>query len=176
MADNLVIESPDFDQIREEAGYGTEDAVRLLWYTLNQEISDRRNQRFRWMDATYATIGFSASAGTWTVASGDFVTYNYAILGDFILVQFLFQNTSTSAGMGNVLEFTLPGGLKGVAINATGFGFATGVITEPAVVGIYPSPNNNKFTVIRSTGVAWPSSATDTLTVQGMIIVQIQHA
>ena len=42
MADNLVIESPDFDKIRKEAGYATEDAVKLLWYALNNESSLRR--------------------------------------------------------------------------------------------------------------------------------------
>jgi hypothetical protein len=42
MADNLVIESPDFDRIRDEAGPATEDAIRLLWYVTNEEIRRRR--------------------------------------------------------------------------------------------------------------------------------------
>lgn len=42
MADNLSIESPDFDRIRKGDGPATEDAVRLLWYVLNNEIKTRR--------------------------------------------------------------------------------------------------------------------------------------
>lgn len=42
MADNLSIESPDFDKIRKESGYNTSDAIKLLWYALNNEIDLRR--------------------------------------------------------------------------------------------------------------------------------------
>jgi hypothetical protein len=42
MSENLAIESPDFPKIRKESGLATEDAVRLLWFVLNQEIRDRR--------------------------------------------------------------------------------------------------------------------------------------
>lgn len=42
MAENLSVESPDFDKIRKEAGLETESAIKLLWFVLNQEIRDRR--------------------------------------------------------------------------------------------------------------------------------------
>lgn len=42
MSTNLFIESPDFDLIRKQSGYAVEDAVRLLWSTLNEEIRLRR--------------------------------------------------------------------------------------------------------------------------------------
>lgn len=42
MAENLSIESPDFDRIRKGEGHATEDAIRLLWYVLNNEIKSRR--------------------------------------------------------------------------------------------------------------------------------------
>lgn len=45
MADNLVIESPDFDWIRKETGFITSDAIRQLWYALNYEIKTRRQQQ-----------------------------------------------------------------------------------------------------------------------------------
>ena len=42
MADNLSIESPDFDGIRKGNTNATEDAIRLLWYVMNNEIKTRR--------------------------------------------------------------------------------------------------------------------------------------
>lgn len=42
MAENLTIESPDFDRVRKGDPHATEDAVKLLWYVLNNEIKTRR--------------------------------------------------------------------------------------------------------------------------------------
>jgi hypothetical protein len=42
MAENLVIESPDFEAIRARAGYEASDAVKLLWFALNAEIKLRQ--------------------------------------------------------------------------------------------------------------------------------------
>lgn len=42
MAENLSIEAPDFDRVRKGDGHATEDAIRLLWFVLNAEIKDRR--------------------------------------------------------------------------------------------------------------------------------------
>ena len=42
MSENLVITSPDFDEIEKKAGAATRDAVNLLWSVLNKEISLRR--------------------------------------------------------------------------------------------------------------------------------------
>lgn len=42
MANNLTIESPDFDHIRQETGVHTMDGIRLLWSVANSEAKDRR--------------------------------------------------------------------------------------------------------------------------------------
>jgi hypothetical protein len=42
VAENLVIESPEFDEIEHEAGSSTRNAVYLLWAALNNEIAVRR--------------------------------------------------------------------------------------------------------------------------------------
>lgn len=42
MAENLSVESPDFDRIRKGNPYATEDAMRLLWFVTNDEIAKRR--------------------------------------------------------------------------------------------------------------------------------------
>jgi hypothetical protein len=41
MPASLVIESPDFELIRKQSGYAVEDAVRLLWFSMNAEIIQR---------------------------------------------------------------------------------------------------------------------------------------
>jgi hypothetical protein len=42
VSENQTIESPDFLKIKDESGYATSDAVRLLWYVLNDEAATRR--------------------------------------------------------------------------------------------------------------------------------------
>lgn len=42
MAENLSIESPDFDRIRKGDDGATTDAIRLLWLVLNEEMKLRR--------------------------------------------------------------------------------------------------------------------------------------
>lgn len=42
MAENLSIESPDFNRIRKGDFHAIEDAVRLLWLVLNHEMKTRR--------------------------------------------------------------------------------------------------------------------------------------
>ena len=47
MADNLSVEAPDFDLVRKETGRATEDALRTLWFSLNGEMSIRRQNAKR---------------------------------------------------------------------------------------------------------------------------------
>ena len=42
MANNLTIESPNFDKIDEESGHFTADAVNLLWQALNETRAELR--------------------------------------------------------------------------------------------------------------------------------------
>lgn len=42
MAENLSIESPNFELIRKGDNAATEDAIRLLWFVLNNEAKTRR--------------------------------------------------------------------------------------------------------------------------------------
>lgn len=42
MSDNLSVESPDFDRIRKGDFHSIEDAIRLFWFVINDEIKKRR--------------------------------------------------------------------------------------------------------------------------------------
>lgn len=177
MAENLSVSAPDFDRIRVEAGVLTENAIRTIWTVLNGEIGSRQRHRVHWQDVAYASVTFSASAGTWTVASGDFLSYKFMQLGDLMAIQWDFATTTTSAGMGTQLRFTLPGNVKGsnAASSAPFTGFvsiAASAINEIGIAILDTSPNQNRVILQRTAAGSWPSSETDTLTVRGLMLLQ----
>jgi hypothetical protein len=47
--------------------------------------------------ATYSALNFTASAGTWTVDSGDITTLTYLLRGRELTVRFRIENTDVSA-------------------------------------------------------------------------------
>lgn len=174
MAGNLVIESPDFDEIRKESGASTEDAIKLLWYALNNEIKLRQGKRFRWDTILPSNLAFTSSAGTWTVETADISLVKTSLFDDWMMFQFILDNTSTSAGMGTELYIQLPSSLrvKGGA-GYTGVCFISGPITEVGQIASQSS-NSQLLTLTRADGSAWPSSATNTLDVRGFIIMQVE--
>ena len=174
MAENLVIESPDFDEIRKESGTSTEDAIRLLWFALNGEIKQRRGKRFRWDDVGSTNLTFTSSAGTWTVDSGDITFCKTALFTDWMMIQFVLTNTTTSAGMGTELYIQLPSSLQVLGgAGYTGVCFVDGPIQETAMIQSQTS-NPQLLTLKRVTGAAWPSSATNTLSIRGFMIFQVE--
>ena len=169
MGSQLVIESPAFDEIKKESGYATRDAIQLIWYALNDEILNRIKARWRWDDVAFAAGNFTASAGTWTVASGDHSFYRVARLYDQVMVWFDLTLTTTSAGMGTSLYITLPHGWALTSNNFNGFLHASDNITE---IG-YIVGNSDKLDLRRAAGSAWPSNVTDRLGVRGFFVGQL---
>lgn len=62
-----------------------------------------------WTAVAYNAANFTASSGTWTVDSGDQVTYAYAIVGKAITVSFTIVGTDVSATPAE-LRIAIPGG------------------------------------------------------------------
>ncbi len=60
-----------------------------------------------WTSVAYAAGNFTASAGTWTVDSGDVTTYAYALDGQKMTVAFYINNTDVS-NAGAVLRIKIP--------------------------------------------------------------------
>ncbi len=59
----------------------------------------------------FSAGNFTASAGTWTVGSGDQIGFGWTMLGPKVMrVDLYLSTTSTSAGMGTSLKVTLPNG------------------------------------------------------------------
>lgn len=172
---NSLIAAPDYDQVNQGSNVALVDALRLIWNSLQSEITDRKRQRFQWNDATYSSSLFSASAGTWTVSSGSMLVYKYVVENDLCLLQFNFHNTSTSAGMGTELRVLLPAGFKVVNANATiGTGQATtsggATINETFYITSF---NTATLSFQRSAAASWPNGMVSTLNLMGSVILQV---
>lgn len=51
-----VIEAPNFGAVRQEAGYATEDALKLLWYMITAEGSARRATQIPLKDTEFLKV------------------------------------------------------------------------------------------------------------------------
>lgn len=65
-----------------------------------------------WITVPYSAGLFSTDTGTWTVDPGDFLRYQYALIGKTMLVSFAVQTTSTSGSPG-FLMVAFPSGIVG---------------------------------------------------------------
>lgn len=76
MAESLTVEAPDFDLLRKETGRATEDAIRTLWYVVNNEMRQRRQLQKRSDDRLQGKILTS----TVTTNQNNFDTENALIV------------------------------------------------------------------------------------------------
>lgn len=115
--ENLTVEAPDFDRIRKDSGIHTADAVRLLWYAINDTRSQVRKvqAQLQWVDVPYNAANFSSTVGTWTVESADQHLYKYALYGDIMLIWVRLVATTTT-GAPNTLNVKIPRGLIAPAL------------------------------------------------------------
>lgn len=61
-----------------------------------------------WVSVAHDGANFTASAGSWTVASGDQVTFGYTLVGKTMTVSFVLNTTSLS-GTPASIRITIPG-------------------------------------------------------------------
>ncbi len=94
MAENLSVDAPDFDLIRKESGRATEDALRSLWYVLNDESRQRRLQARR-SDGRIAGKIFTSAA---TANQNNFDTE------DSLIVMFTGASAFNLTGLRNGVE------------------------------------------------------------------------
>lgn len=173
MSENLVLEAPRFAEILKGDNRATHDAVSLLWLALNDEISRRRRQATIWRDVTYDASYYGATAGTWTVASGDQSLFTYVFAGTMMIVQLVLASTTTSAGMGTGLTVAIPLSLSAGESDMLGVVAASGAIDEVAVIKTQSGANAANLLLERADGSAWPSNETDTLGIQAAIAFKV---
>lgn len=123
-----------------------------------------------WTDVTFAAGNFTASAGTWTLTSGDQILFRYMIIDKSLWMNFELRTTSTSAGMTTELRIALPqsltvaqSGRQMIQVSDNGAAFQVGMAVWGAAatyVRCYVDPTG---------ATNWTSGAVDTTAVIGTI-------
>jgi hypothetical protein len=168
----LDFPTPDFARIREESGIVTEQAMRSLYFSSldTRRRLQRIQQELGWQDVTFAAGNFTANSGTWTVASADQKLYQFIKIGQFLVVNFFLEDTTTGSGMGNQFQIQLPQGLSATESTYTGpLTIRGSVDTE----GYITTGGTDKLYCFRTDHAAWPSSITDNVDLRGMITLQV---
>ena len=124
--------------------------------TVSSTISERGRTTpiGEWINVTYAGGNFTASAGSWTVASGDQIGYRYRLTGKTMHLQAVLNNTDVTNAGGALLKLAIPGGFSahGVVVSLilvkdngtykTGQAYAPDTAT---VVTLYADVTGNVF-------------------------------
>lgn len=131
-----------------------------------------------WVKAPFnASADFKATAGTWTVDQGDVLLYQYARLGNLVLVQFELSNTTLSAGMGNELRLRIPGGFRATHEGFTGWMWVGGASNGPRAgfcAARSGADHSNYIALFKDNVAAWNAGTNDTA-VRGGIWLEIEE-
>jgi hypothetical protein len=125
-----------------------------------------------WTDVAYNSGDFTASAGTWTVDSGDVLEFKYALVGKTMFVSFVIAGTDLSSAA-EKLKIAIPGGFT-AANRSDNFGFATdnGGTPEPATVTVLAGGTTIDCGLLDGTN--WASTAADNTNIVGEIFFDVQ--
>lgn len=169
----LRIESPDFNRIISGDKRATHDAIKTLWLATNEVFSRLDRSRQYWTDVPFASGNFTASSGTWTVASADANLYRYLTVDRMMMVEFALENTTTSSGMGTDLYLSAPIHVSAQNTYNTGFVAVQGNIDEIGMISTRSGADATSFVLTRASGANWPSSVTDDLDIRGMMVLEL---
>lgn len=176
--ENLTVEAPDFDRIRKDAGIHTADAVRLLWYAVNDTRSQVRKvqSQLQWVDVPYDAANYSSTVGTWTVEEADQQLYKYALYGDIMLIWVRLVTTSTT-DTPNTLNVKIPRGLIAPAlVGPLGavVWFQSSTVNDMGHVATDVSIPDHLVLIRNSAGDLWPN-ATNNLNIGFTCMFQVQQ-
>lgn len=123
-----------------------------------------------WRDVPYASGDYTASAGNWTVDSGDVLYFYYTLVEDFMVVVFTIVTTSVSATP-EKLKIKIPAGKTAVK-RADNFGFASdnGGTSEPGTITVNDAGTTIDIGLLDGTNWA---TATNATAVVGEIILRV---
>lgn len=119
----------------------------------------------------YNAADFTSNTGTWTVESGDIITWTYQQVGKIVRLDFEIAFTSTSSA-GAELRALLPNGFVGRRRSRNVFRAVSAGIAEAGLVGC--DSGSAVLTFNRMDGSsAWPNS-TNTTHIEGQITIEVQ--
>ena len=120
----------------------------------------RTTRMDEWIQVAFSAGNFTASTGSWTLTSGDQITFAYSLSGTTATVSFSLDTTTVSATP-SALQITLPGGLT--ATRRMGGSFAY-VDNGTAGTGLWRvEASDTKLYLYKNLGVpAWTASTNNT--------------
>lgn len=127
-----------------------------------------------WTAVAYASGNFTASSGTWTVDSGDQVTFKYMLVGKTIFVHVVIQNTDVSATP-NQLRIAIPAGFTAAAEQwGTCDILDAGASREAGKWNV--ASGGTVINVMRENagGANWNTTAADNSDVRGLFVFEVQ--
>lgn len=133
--------------------------------------SGKANQ---WIDVTYASGNFTTDVGTWTVGSGDQITYAYQLDGNRMTVSFDLR-TTTVATNPTQLRIAVPGG-KTIARTMQNTIKAADAGTEISTAYAEVVPGETFIRVYKNLAAGAWGAATDTTRVTGQITFMVLDA
>lgn len=133
-----------------------------------------------WFDFTYASGNFTSTSGTWTVASGDQVTFRAVQIGKTVIVTFDIQTTDVSGATSELRIEVTSLLLAGATINGNAYsiGFCANNGTERTM--LISAEDGNTYIALKpfidSIGFSGWSAASGTTWVRGQISFNYTYA
>jgi len=90
---SVLIAAPDYDQIQIGNPIALVDSIRLIWNTLQGEVSSRKRQSFTWNDFSDVVVTGDTGVTTLTAVLG----YKYLVSNDTLMISFSIDVTQTVA-------------------------------------------------------------------------------
>lgn len=141
----------------------------LQTFTLGMRELSRSHNVGDWVHVTYAGGNFTSNAGTFTVQSGDQLTFRYTMIGKTMIVSFVIAAADLSTATASELRILIPGGhTANVRMdNKAALALEAGT---PVDAYIYVESASNLIKISKTAG-SWAIGA---ITVTGQITFEVQ--
>jgi hypothetical protein len=126
-----------------------------------------------WTTPAYNAANFTASAGTWTVDSGDVISYAYTLVGKTMTVVFDIDTTDVSATPANLLA-AIPGGFIAARGTRTMIQVINAGGTAAVGVALVQAGGTSILFASTAAGGGWTTTAGDNTYLFGQITFEIQ--
>jgi hypothetical protein len=123
-----------------------------------------------WVSVAFNAANFTASAGNWTLVSGDQATFAYTLIGKTMTVSFVLNTTTVSATPASV-RIAIPGGFTSAKVEA-GMCRVNDNGTERIALVTTSAAGSLLTITLTAAGVNF-SSSTDNTSVQGQLTFEV---
>lgn len=162
MGEQSALVHPNYDLIRDEAGPETLDAILRLYLQTSQLLNQAAEVDVLllspWRTVPFAAGNFTGNnAMTWTLTSGDQLTFAYIKVAKTMIVSAYLTTTSVGGTPDTLLQIAIPGGHTADGIHAGPFVYVDNAGAR--AVGRWSVNNDKVISLQRIDGAAWAASA-----------------